>query len=216
MKIDTTLVPAELEQRFSDFFTGYTQAMAFTSSRDEGEDGDHDGEPLFACRGEFTDTFPEPWADFSQLLTDAEIAELYNDAADFFMTAKDMIVTPPDKTINVANPDCEFTLSEVDLAEVLRAASILSSPHIGVQSNGDKVNIVTFDANDNAQHTNSIEVSDTNVGNFRAVFLTENLKMIPGSYDVEISSRGLASFKNTIQEVDYWIALEAKESNFGV
>lgn len=91
MKIDTSLVPAELEQRFSDFFTGYTQAMAFTSSRDEGEDGEHDGEPLFACRGEFTDTFPEPWADFSQLLTDTEIAELYNDAADFFMTAKDMI-----------------------------------------------------------------------------------------------------------------------------
>ena len=33
MKIDTSLVPAELEQRCSDFFTGYTQAMAFKIGR---------------------------------------------------------------------------------------------------------------------------------------------------------------------------------------
>jgi len=45
--------------------------------------------------------------------------------------------------------------------------------------------------------------------------LTENLKMIPGSYDVEISSKGLASFKHMTQEIDYWIAIESKESKFG-
>ena len=128
------------------------------------------------------------------------------------MTAKDMIVTPPDKTINVANPDCEFTLSEVDLAEVLRAASILSSPHIGVQSNGDKVNIVTFDANDNAQHTNSIEVADGDGKEYTIVFKTENFKMIQGSYDVKITFKGLAHFKNIKEDIEYWIAFESKES----
>ena len=99
---------------------------------------------------------------------------------------------------------------------IMKSSSVLQSPNISIESDGSKIYVTCFNNKDDSAHTNSIEVSDTNVGNFRAVFLTENLKMIPGSYDVEISSRGLASFKNTIQEVDYWIALEAKESNFGV
>jgi hypothetical protein len=41
------------------------------------------------------------------------------------------------------------------------------------------------------------------------IFKTENLKMIPGSYIVEISSKGIASFKNTKEDIQYWIATEA-------
>jgi hypothetical protein len=39
--------------------------------------------------------------------------------------------------------------------------------------------------------------------------------MIPGSYDVKIYSKGLASFSHGVDELDYYIAIEAKESNFG-
>jgi hypothetical protein len=38
--------------------------------------------------------------------------------------------------------------------------------------------------------------------------------MIPGSYDVEISSKGLASFKNQNVDIQYWVATESKESKF--
>ncbi len=62
-----------------------------------------------------------------------------------------------------------------------------------------------------------LELKKTN-GNgkvFKAVFLAENFKMIPGSYSVEVSSQGLASFKNEKGDLQYWIAIEAKESKFG-
>mgnify|MGYP003353162401 CR=1 FL=1 len=131
-------------------------------------------------------------------------------------TAKEMIITPPDKDLSLPSVEVSFKLSEDILMSIMKSASVLQSPNISVESDGSKIYVTSFNNKDDSAHTNSIEVSDTNVGNFKAVFLTENLKMIPGSYDVEISSRGLASFKNTIQEVDYWIALEAKESNFGV
>ena len=39
--------------------------------------------------------------------------------------------------------------------------------------------------------------------------------MMPDSYDVEISSKGLAHFKNTKGDIQYWIAIEAKHSKFG-
>jgi hypothetical protein len=46
------------------------------------------------------------------------------------------------------------------------------------------------------------------------VFLTENLKMIPGSYDVTISKAGLSLFKNKNQDIQYYVATEAKYSNY--
>jgi gp45 sliding clamp, C terminal len=129
------------------------------------------------------------------------------------MTAKNMIVTPPDKSINLNHIDCSFSLTELDLAEIMRAASVLSSPHIAVQSDGETINIVTFDANDDSQHTNSIHVSGVGNGKqYSVVFKTENFKMIPGAYDVEISFKGLGHFKNTKEDIQYWIAFESKES----
>ena len=129
-------------------------------------------------------------------------------------TAKEMIVTPPDKVLTLPSVDVSFKLTEELFASIMKSASVLQSPHIAVESHNNKIYLTCFDAKDDSAHTNSIEVGDDATANFRMVFLTENLKMIPGSYDVEISSKGLASFKNTIQEVDYWIAIEAKESNF--
>lgn len=131
-------------------------------------------------------------------------------------TAKEMIITVPEKEITLPGVDVSFVLAEDVLASVMKSSNVLQSPNIAVESSGDKIYITTFNAKDDSAHTNSIEVSNNPGGNFKLVFLTENFKMIPGSYDVEISSKGLASFKNKIHEIDYWIALEAKDSNYEV
>ena len=47
-----------------------------------------------------------------------------------------------------------------------------------------------------------------------SIFKTENIKMIQGSYDVQISFKGFAHFKNTKESIEYWIAIESKESTF--
>jgi hypothetical protein len=47
-----------------------------------------------------------------------------------------------------------------------------------------------------------------------SVFKTENLKMIPGSYDVTISSKGIAHFKNKKDSIQYWIATEKDSSTW--
>ena len=130
-------------------------------------------------------------------------------------TAKDMIVTAPEKALNLPSVDITFTLSEEDYASILKSASILQSPNIAVESTGDKIVLTAFSAVDDSAHTNSIEVADGNGSNFKMVFLTENLKMISGSYDVEISSKGLASFKNKTVDIQYWVATESKYSKFG-
>jgi len=130
---------------------------------------------------------------------------------------RNSIVTAPDKELVLPSVEVTFTLTETDLSDLLKSASVLQSQHIVVESDGNKVYVTTCSIQPNGQRSenlNSIEVGDGNGNKYEAVFLTENFKMIPGSYDIEISSKGMASFKNTKQPIQYWIAIEAKHSTF--
>ena len=130
-------------------------------------------------------------------------------------TAKEMIITPPDKELTLPSVDVEFKLTESVFASLMKSASVLQSPNISIESQDGKILMTCFNSKDDSAHVHSIEVGDNSSIDFKAVFLTENWKMIPGTYDVKISSRGLAEFNNTTQRVNYWIAIESKESKFG-
>ena len=131
------------------------------------------------------------------------------------MTAKEMIVVPPEKEITLPSVDCEFKLTQEDYEWTMKTASVLSSPHIAVESDGETINLVNFDAIDNSQSHNSTEVGEGNGKKYKIVFKTENIKLIPGSYDVKISFKGIGHFQNTKDDIQYWIAFEAKETKIG-
>jgi hypothetical protein len=129
-------------------------------------------------------------------------------------TAENMIVVPPDREVKLPSIDVEFALTEEAYSNVMKSASVLKSTHIAVESDGGPIMLSCYDASDDAQHTNSIEVAESNGKKFKLVFLTDNFKMIPGSYDVQISAKGLGSFKNKNADIQYWVAFESKYSNF--
>ena len=132
------------------------------------------------------------------------------------MTSKNMIVSPPDKELKLPSIDGEFTLKEEDLVQALKNAAVLQSPNIAFESDGDKVTVTVFNSKDDSAHTNTTEIGDaTDDKIFKAVFLTENFKMVSDTYNVEISSAGLSSFKNEAGDMQYFIAIEAKDSKFG-
>jgi hypothetical protein len=131
------------------------------------------------------------------------------------MTAKEMIVVPPEKEITLPSVDCSFTLTAEDYESVMKSANVLSSPHIGVVSDGEQVELQAFDAQDDSAHTFSIGVGEGNGTKYKIVFKAENIKLIPGSYDVQISFKGIAHFTNIKEDIQYWIAFEAKETKVG-
>ena len=119
-----------------------------------------------------------------------------------------MIVVPPEKNIVVPNPEIKFELSSEDFEWVLRAAAVLGSPQIAIDSDGEKIFISTLDTQNDSAHTDSIEIAKGNGDKYRMIFKAENLKMISGSYDVSISSKGVSHFKNKNMELQYWITTE--------
>lgn len=129
-------------------------------------------------------------------------------------TEKETILIPPEKELKLPSVDISFTLSKEDFDSIMKITSVLQSPNMVVESDGDSVNLTSCDVKDSSAHTNTIQVAEGKGQKFKMVFLTENLKMIPGSYDVTISKAGLSLFKNKNQDIQYYVATEAKYSNF--
>ena len=131
-------------------------------------------------------------------------------------TAKNMIVSPPDKELKLPSTDGEFTIKEEDLVQVLKNAAVLQSPNIAFESDGETVSVTVFNSKDDSAHTNTVQIGEsTDKKVFKAVFLTENFKMIHDTYSVMISKAGLSNFKNEAGDLEYYIAIEAKDSKFG-
>lgn len=130
-------------------------------------------------------------------------------------TPKTMIVTVPEKELNLPSVDVQFTFKDEDFAGVMKSASVLQSPNVSIESDGEKIYVSCFNSTNDSAHTTLTEVAEGNGNKFKAVFNTENLKMIPGTYDVEISSKGLALFTSKDGTLKYWIAVESKSSKFG-
>ena len=125
-------------------------------------------------------------------------------------TPSNMIVTPPEKQLTMPDAEIKFELTAEDFDWVMRAASVLSSPQVAIESDGKKVSIVTLDLQNDSAHTDALEISEGNGNKFKMVFKTENItKLMPGSYDVFISSKGISHFKNKNVPLQYYISTEA-------
>ena len=132
------------------------------------------------------------------------------------MTTKTMIALPPDKELKLPSTDFSFKINEEDLVQALKNAAVLGVPNLAFESDGDNISVTVFNSKDDSAHTNTIQIGEAESDKvFKAVFLTENFKMIHDTYNVEISKQGLAHFVNKAGDLEYYIAIEAKDSKFG-
>ncbi len=117
---------------------------------------------------------------------------------------------PTNKEIVLPSNDISFILTEDDFNWVMRASSVLKSANIAVVGEGGKVFIKTYDATNDSEPFDTLEVATYTGSDAFFLFRTENWKMIPGSYTITISSQGISSFESQTRKITYWIALESK------
>ncbi len=133
--------------------------------------------------------------------------------AKYFFADPSVIVSPPEKEITLPTRDVCFTVATQQLDKLLKAASIYQVPDLSVVSRDGKVLLVVRDKKNDTSHEFSEEVGETSE-EFSFNFKVENIKIIPGAYDVVISSKLLAEFTNKNTDLKYYIALEP-DSTFG-
>ncbi len=131
----------------------------------------------------------------------------------YFYADPAVIISPPDKEITLPSEDVHFQLDSTSLEKLLKAAAVYQLPDFCVVGDGSKVKLVVRDKKNDTSNSYSIEVGETDK-NFTFNFKVENIKIIPGAYDVVVSQKLLSKFTNTQYDLKYYIALEP-DSTFG-
>ena len=131
----------------------------------------------------------------------------------YFYADPQVFISPPDKEITLPSEDVHFQLDSTSLEKLLKAAAVYQLPDFCVVGDGAKVKLVVRDKKNDTSNSYSIEVGETDK-NFTFNFKVENIKIIPGAYDVVVSSKLLSRFTNSIFNLTYYIALEP-DSTFG-
>jgi hypothetical protein len=127
--------------------------------------------------------------------------------AKYFFADPDVIVSPPEKEISLPTRDVCFTVATQQLDKLLKAAAIYQVPDLSAVGRDGKVELVVRDKKNDTSHEFSEEVGETE-DEFMFNFKVENIKIIPGTYEVVISSKLLAEFTNKNTDLKYYIALE--------
>ena len=138
-------------------------------------------------------------------------------SVDYVYCDPSMIVTPPENNITFPDPEVKFTLSQDALSQIMKASNVLGTPEIAIEGGphpNDVIRIKALDVNNDSTDTFKVVLDEKSEHTFMFVFKTENMKMIPGNYDVEISSKGISHFTLQGQKLEYWIATEST-SSFG-
>ena len=103
-------------------------------------------------------------------------------------------------------------MSSEEFSDVTKAAAVIGAPDMCLESSGLKV---TDKKNDTANdYFLPLVQKGSEVVDYKFWFKVENLKILPGTYDVSVSSKNISNFKNSNVNIEYFIALEP-ESKYG-
>ncbi len=125
----------------------------------------------------------------------------------YFFADPKVIVTPPEKEITLPSEDVAFTVSTDQLEKLLKAAAIYQLPDLSAVGGDGVVKLLVRDKKNDTSNDFSIVVGETDA-TFSLNFKVENIKILPGTYDVVMSKKLLSRFVSKDYNLKYYIALE--------
>ena len=124
----------------------------------------------------------------------------------YFFADPSVIVGPPDKPIVLPSEDVCFVLSSQQLEKLRKASSIYQLPDVSVIGANGVIKLVARDKKNDTSNDFSIIVGESDE-TFTFNFKEENLKIIPDTYNVVVSSKLLSRFSSQNYDLTYYIAL---------
>ena len=125
----------------------------------------------------------------------------------YFYADPNVIIAPPEKEINLPSEDVSFQLDSGSLEKLIKAAQVYQLPDLSAVGEAGVIKLVVRDKKNDTSNEYAIVVGETDK-EFTFNFKVENIRIIPGAYDVVISSKLLSEFTNTKYNLKYYIALE--------
>ena len=123
----------------------------------------------------------------------------------YFYADPDIITQAPEKEISLPSIDVKFRLEAGVLQQLQRAASVYQLPDLCLYGTDGVMNLCVTDKKNDTSNSYSVEVGTTE-DSFCFCFKVENLRLLPGDYNVSLSKKNVAMFQG--DGIKYYIALE--------
>lgn len=134
----------------------------------------------------------------------------------YFFSSEETL-TAPSKDVVMPEPEVTFVLTNDTLNKLKRAASTLGHDQVSITGKDGVLSLSVVDSENSTSNTYSIDIDGefTSDAQFNVIMNISNLKILPGDYEVQLSSKSISQFKNKEVNVTYWIAIH-QSSTFGV
>jgi hypothetical protein len=128
----------------------------------------------------------------------------------YYSCSPSLIVSPPNKELVLPKIDVNFSITNATLTKILRLASMNNLPNLTVLGKNGEINLQAHEAKNDTSNFVSTKVGDYDGVDFSVSFKTENLRLIPDDYSVEIAIGGFSKWSNKAGNLTYYIAMEKK------
>jgi hypothetical protein len=125
-----------------------------------------------------------------------------------FFAADASVLTAPQKAITFPDAEISFNISAAMLNMIQKTASVLRAADVSIVGDGSTITVVVGDKKNATGNSFSESVGSTDKS-FKVNRKVENLKLLPGDYEVSISSKKISRFKSPSSDLVYYVAVEA-------
>jgi hypothetical protein len=124
-----------------------------------------------------------------------------------YFAAAAEVLTAPSKAITFPEAEVNFKLAAEQLDFIRKTAGVLSSEDVSIVGDGSSIKVIVGNKSNSTSNSFNESVGTTDKS-FKVNLKVENLKMLPGDYDVSISSKKISRFKGN-GDLVYYVAVEA-------
>jgi hypothetical protein len=126
----------------------------------------------------------------------------------YFSDPEITLKSAPEKNVNFPGADIQFNLTAEDLIALQKVSAVYSLPDMSFQSRDGKVQLVLSDKENDTSNTYNQSIVGECTGDYSMDVKMENIRLLPGDYNVKVSKDLISEWNNTTLDLTYYIALE--------
>lgn len=123
-----------------------------------------------------------------------------------YFAADQNVLTYPTKALEMPPADISLKMSSSTLQSIRKVAAVLKTSDVSIVGDGSEIKFQAGDKKNATANAYSSVIGETDK-EFVVNIKVDNLKLLPGDYDIQVSAKKICKFSNS--ELTYYIAAES-------
>ena len=128
----------------------------------------------------------------------------------YFSDPEITLKSAPEKNVKFPGADIQFNLTGDDLIALQKASAVYGLPDLTFQSEegSDTIKLILRDKENDTSNSYDLTVAGCSTGTYSLDLKIENIRVLPGDYNVKVSQHLISEWINSNVDLTYYIALE--------